>query len=174
MFFVSNGSFVLSFESKNCRRQKVENHRASFNFFFVITMNQLQIDQRLDYKKPSHAFDVKKRTIAIQSISFRKSFTFTSTQWIHVSSSRTFSYHVGADQMSSVGLSPGSVMSFLQPTIAILLSHGEGKTTSLSSTVVVAITETLASEAPNVCTPKVDIYLNSGWSFILNGAMPRN
>ena len=64
--------------------------------------------------------------------------------------------------MSSVGLSPGSVMSFLQPTIAILLSHGKGKTTSLSSAVVVTITETPASEAPDVSAPIVNVVFHSG------------
>ena len=62
--------------------------------------------------------------------------------------------------MSLVSLPPGSVTSALHPTIFIPLTHGEGPATSLSSAVVVAISETPASETPDVCTPEVNIVLN--------------
>ena len=69
---------------------------------------------------------------------------------------------IGTDQVSSVGYSPGTVMSLLQPTPMIPLAHGKGRTTSLSSTVVVTITETPASEAPDVSAPIVNVVFHSG------------
>ena len=90
-------------------------------------------------------------------------FTFVAPQRMHTASwpwPGSPHNQVGADQMSFVGLSPRSIMSFLQPTIFIPLTHGEGPATSLSSAVVVAISETPASETPDVCTPKVNIVLN--------------
>ena len=68
---------------------------------------------------------------------------------------------IGTDKMSPVGHSPGSVMSSLHPTIVISLAHGEGPAASCSSAVVVTITETPTSEAPDVSTPVVNIVLNS-------------
>ena len=69
---------------------------------------------------------------------------------------------ISTDQVASVSHSPGTVMSFLQPTVMISLAHGEGHTTSLSSTVVVTITETTASEAPDVSAPIVNVVFHSG------------
>ena len=73
---------------------------------------------------------------------------------------------ISTDQVSSVSHSPGTVMSFLQPTPMIPLAHGKGRTTSLSSTVVVTITETPASEAPDVSAPIVNVVFHSGWKKI--------
>ena len=68
--------------------------------------------------------------------------------------------------MSNQASSVGDVMSSLQPTVTIPLSHGEGHTTSLSSTVIVAITETPASEAPDIGAPIVSVVFDSGWNDI--------
>ena len=69
---------------------------------------------------------------------------------------------IGTNQVSFVSHSPGTVMSFLHPTVMIPLAHGEGPTTSRSSTVVVTITETPASEAPDVSAPIVNVVFHSG------------
>ena len=91
----------------------------------------------------------------------RKLITFISPQRVHISSYWSTPHNqVGADQVSFVGHSPGSIMSFLQPTIFIPLTHGKGHATSLSSAVVVTVSETPASETPDVCTPKVNVDLN--------------
>ena len=79
---------------------------------------------------------------------------------MHVST-MTSHNQVSADEVSPVGPSPGSVMSSLHPTIVISLAHGEGSAASCSSAVVVTITETPTSEAPDVSTPVVNIVLNS-------------
>ena len=70
--------------------------------------------------------------------------------------------HVSANQMSSVGHPTGSVVSFLKPTVMIVLSHGEGNATSLCSAVIVTITESLTSEVSDISTPIVYVVLNSG------------
>ena len=69
--------------------------------------------------------------------------------------------HVSTDEMSFVGHSPGSVVSPLQPTVFVVFVHCEGYTSSLSSAVVVTITESSTSEVPDVCTPVVNIIFNS-------------
>ena len=92
---------------------------------------------------------------------FARTYTFTRSKRVHVSTSSTPHNQIGTDKMSSVGLSPGSVMSSLHPTIVISLAHGEGPATSCSSAVVVTITETPTSEAPDVSTPVVNIVLNT-------------
>ena len=79
---------------------------------------------------------------------------------MHVST-MTSHNQISADEVPPVGHSPGSVMSFLHPTIVISLAHGEGSTASCSSAVVVTITETPASEAPDVSTPVINIVLDS-------------
>ena len=79
---------------------------------------------------------------------------------MHVST-MTSHNQISADEVPPVGHSPGSVMSSLHPTIVISLAHGEGSAASCSSAVVVTITETPASEAPDVSTPVVNIVLNS-------------
>ena len=86
-------------------------------------------------------------------------FTFVGSQRVHVSTSSHD--QIGTDKMSFVGHSPGSVMSSLHPAIVIPLTHGEGLAASCSSAVVVTITETPTSEAPDVSTPVVNIVLNS-------------
>ena len=80
----------------------------------------------------------------------------------------TSHYQIGTDKMSSVGHSPGSVMSSLHPAIVIPLTHGEGPAASCSSAVVVTITETPTSEAPDVSTPVVNIVLNASWSKLID------
>ena len=80
----------------------------------------------------------------------------------------TSHYQIGTDKMSSVGHSPGSVMSSLHPAIVIPLTHGEGLAASCSSAVVVTITETPTSEAPDVSTPVVNIVLNASWSKLID------
>ena len=75
--------------------------------------------------------------------------------------STTSHNQIGADKVSPVGHSPGSVMSSLHPTIVISLAHGEGSAASCSSAVVVTITETPTSEAPDVSTPVINIVLDS-------------
>ena len=68
--------------------------------------------------------------------------------------------HVSTNQMSFVGQSTGSVVSSFQPTVMIVLSHGEGNATFLCFAVVVTITESLTSEVSDISTPVVDIILN--------------
>ena len=55
-----------------------------------------------------------------------------------------------------------SVVSSFQPTVMIVLSHGEGNTTFLFSAGVVTITESLTSEVSDISTPVVNVVLNSG------------
>ena len=70
--------------------------------------------------------------------------------------------HVSTNQMSFVGQSTGSVVSSFQPTVMIVLPHGEGNATSLCFAVIVTITESFTSEVSNISTPIVDIVFNSG------------
>ena len=76
--------------------------------------------------------------------------------------SNILSDHVSTDKMSSVSHSSGSVMSLLQPTVIVVFVHCEGYTSSLSSTVVVTITESSTSEVSDVCAPVINIMFNAG------------
>ena len=64
--------------------------------------------------------------------------------------------------MSFTSQSPGTVVFLLQPTVTVFLAHCETGAIFLSSTVVVTISETLASEAPDVSTPVVYVIFNTG------------
>ena len=69
---------------------------------------------------------------------------------------------VSTNQTSLVSFSVSSVVFSFQPTVMIVLSHGEGNTTFLFSAGVVTITESLATEISDISTPVVNVVLNSG------------
>ena len=92
-------------------------------------------------------------------ISVARTITFIRSQRVHVST--TSDNQIGTDEVSFVGHSPSSVMFPLHPAIVIPLTHGEGPAAVCSSAMVVTVTETPASETPDVSTPVVNIVLNS-------------
>jgi len=83
----------------------------------------------------------------------------------------SFVNHVGADEMPLVGLPSGSIEFPLQPAIIIPLTHGEGETSCLSVTVVVAILDAPTFEVPDISTPVINVVLNTGKSAVKGQAL---
>ena len=89
----------------------------------------------------------------------------TFSLWVQrVGISSTFCCNHVSTQEKTISRSLGTVMFLLQPTVTVFLAHCERDATILFSTVVVTISDTLASEAPDVSTHVDYVIFNTGWN----------